>query len=201
MVLSMEAEVILRIPWRFLPNLLTSIRLVLVPFIIAALFSTEYLSALIYFVIASMTDGMDGFLARRYGWKSRLGSILDPISDLCLLVSSAAVLWLMGHFAGWCLLVILVRDGVILLGAILFRIVFGYIDIDPLRSGKWCAVSQMLLVGVVLLEVIGVEQLEWIKEILMWATVILCVVSGWLYLVVWGRKWRALERERQLAGK
>jgi cardiolipin synthase (CMP-forming) len=192
----MEAEVILQIPWHFLPNFLTLIRLLLVPVIIVALFSTEYCWAFICFVIASITDGMDGFLARRYGWKSGVGSVLDPISDLCLLVSSAVVLWLMGHFPGWCLWVILIRDGMILLGAVLFRLIFGAIDIDPLRSGKWCAVSQMLLVSVILLEVIGVGSLEWLKISLVWTTVILCIVSGWLYLVVWGRKWQALGSQR-----
>ncbi len=175
--------------WRYLPNALTIFRLCLVPFIISALFTHQFKMTLILFGIASLTDGLDGFLARRFGWASILGAILDPVSDLCLLVSASVVLWLIDLFPLWCLIVILVRDGVILVGALLFRVLVGSLEIDPLRSGKACAFSQMLLIMATILSAMGFSQIDFSMIFLQWATLFLCLLSGILYIFVWSKKW------------
>lgn len=77
---------------RYLPNIITSLRLVAVPPVALLLWFGEYDSALILFALAGVSDGVDGYLARRFNWKSHWGAVMDPLADKLLLVTTAAVL-------------------------------------------------------------------------------------------------------------
>lgn len=102
---------------RYLPNLLTSLRIVLVPLILLALLSGRYLSALALFGIASVTDILDGAAARRFGSTTSTGAYLDPIADKCLLsgvfLALAAV-----HFVPWWLVVLIFARDLFILGGV-----------------------------------------------------------------------------------
>ncbi|PWG73519.1 CDP-alcohol phosphatidyltransferase, partial [Enterococcus hirae] len=76
---------------------------------------------LILFVVAAATDGLDGFLARFFGWKSRLGAILAPLADKLLMVSTYLVLSITGVFPLWLFMLVLGRDVVIVVGGLLFH--------------------------------------------------------------------------------
>jgi cardiolipin synthase len=100
--------------WTNLPNFLTLSRLLLVPFAVAAIATGAYSRALALFLIAAATDGLDGFLARRFEWQTRVGAYLDPIADKALLngawlalgISGAAPLWLVALVFGRDLLIL-----------------------------------------------------------------------------------------------
>ncbi len=77
----------------FIPNLLSLIRIGLVYPILNAIYIGDYLLGLIYFIIASLTDALDGFLARKMDWYTELGKILDPVADKLLLIGTVFVLW------------------------------------------------------------------------------------------------------------
>src|SRR5499425_1797265 len=74
------------------PNLLTVFRMVLIPVFVSLLFYQRFVIALAIFVVAGLTDGLDGLLARRFDQKSQLGTILDPIADKMMMVTSFIVL-------------------------------------------------------------------------------------------------------------
>ena len=87
--------------WRDLPNLISVFRIVLVVPIEYLLLQQHYVSAMILFFLAGISDGLDGFLAKRFNWTSRLGSVLDPLADKLLLVCTYLVLGWLGHLPWW----------------------------------------------------------------------------------------------------
>lgn len=97
-----------------LPNLLTAARLLAAPYILYLLWTGEYLTAIVWFAIAGVTDVLDGFLARRFQAGSRLGALLDPIADKVLLSGSFLTLGLRGIIPLWLMALILGRDLMIL---------------------------------------------------------------------------------------
>ena len=97
-----------------IPNLLTAARLLAAPYILYLLWTGEYRTALVWFSIASFTDVLDGFLARRFQAGSRLGALLDPIADKVLLSGSFLMLGLKGVIPLWLMALVLGRDLLIL---------------------------------------------------------------------------------------
>ncbi len=89
---------------RHLPNLISMLRVVLVVPVVWSLLNDRFDIAIWLFLIAGASDGLDGFLAKRFGWSSRLGGILDALADKFLLVSTFLCLWWLGVFPWWLVL-------------------------------------------------------------------------------------------------
>ena len=85
----------------YIPNLLTVLRLALVPVFIVVVYEQDYGNALLIFIFAGMTDGADGFIAKRFDCESRLGALLDPVADKCLLMSAYGMLTWLGAIPFW----------------------------------------------------------------------------------------------------
>ncbi|HWR50502.1 MAG TPA: CDP-alcohol phosphatidyltransferase family protein [Bryobacteraceae bacterium] len=122
--------------WTNLPNLLTLSRLVLVPFAVTAIAAGDYRRALAIFVVAAATDGLDGFLARRFGWLTRIGAYLDPVADKALLNGAWLALGIAGAAPIWLVALVFGRDLLILAmvaAAILFT---KYRSFPPSMWGK-----------------------------------------------------------------
>ncbi len=147
-----------------LPNLLTVFRMVLVPVFVSLLFYQRFGMALGVFILAGITDGLDGLLARRFDQKSQLGTILDPIADKLLLVTSFIVLSLPsispqprpGHFPVpfWVTAAVLSRDIFIVVGAAAINIVTGYRGFRPSWLGKLSTTVQILAIIAILVAAI-----------------------------------------------
>jgi cardiolipin synthase len=101
----------------FIPNLLSIIRIGLVYPILNNILIGNFEISLIYFLIASITDALDGFLARRMNWQTYLGTILDPIADKLLLSGTIFILWINSYIPLYIFVIFIGRDIVILLGA------------------------------------------------------------------------------------
>ena len=107
-----------------IPNYITIFRFILVPFIVMALLSGYVGAALIGFVVAGVSDGIDGFIARRYNQGSELGAYLDPIADKLLLVSLFVVLGFVKELPVWLVVIVVSRD-IFIIGAVLLGAVIG----------------------------------------------------------------------------
>ncbi len=128
------------------PNLLTVFRMVLIPVFVSLLFYQRFVLALAVFVLAGITDGLDGLLARRFDQKSQLGTILDPIADKMLLVTAFVVLSMRSVFPPpvpshlpvpfWVTVAVISRDIFILVGAAAINIVTGFRRFRPVNAGK-----------------------------------------------------------------
>ncbi|HYV25609.1 MAG TPA: CDP-alcohol phosphatidyltransferase family protein, partial [Pyrinomonadaceae bacterium] len=144
-----------------LPNVLTIFRMALIPVFVSLLFYQKFLFALAIFIIAGITDGLDGLLARRFHQQSPLGRILDPIADKMMLVTSFIVLSMKGIFPTpipkhlpipfWVTITVLSRDVFILVGAAAINMVTGFRGFQPSLPGKVSTVVQIVAVAVVML--------------------------------------------------
>lgn len=144
-----------------LPNVLTIFRMALTPVFVSLLFYQKFVWALAAFVIAGITDGLDGLLARRFKQQSPLGRILDPIADKMMLVTSFVVLSMRGVFPTplpkhlpvpfWVTITVISRDIFILLGAAAINMVSGFRAFQPSFLGKVSTVVQIVAVAAVIL--------------------------------------------------
>jgi cardiolipin synthase len=143
------------------PNLLTMFRMALIPVFVSLLYSRKFAWALGVFVLAGLTDGLDGLLARRLNQGSQLGTILDPIADKLLLVTSFIVLSIPAispqplprHFPipFWVTVVVISRDIFIIVGAAAINIVTGFRRFRPSWLGKINTTVQILAIAAILI--------------------------------------------------
>jgi cardiolipin synthase len=167
-----------------LPNFLTLIRIVAIPFFLVLLASHLYLNALIVFILGGVTDALDGFLARRMNQKTSLGAILDPIADKLLLMSSFIMLGMMEGIPLWLVVLVVSRDAVILIGYVTITFLAEEApEVQPTMSGKLSTVSQLITVVVVLAMLADSRLLEpWMDDVLFYVTAATTVFSGVQYL-------------------
>ena len=129
---------------RHLPNIICILRIALVWPIAAALADREYLIALALFIVAGLSDGVDGYLAKRFNWTSDLGKFLDPLADKSLLVTVFVEAAWLGLAPWWLTSAVVARDVLIGLGAMVFRLWFGPLRGRPTISSKINTVMQLL---------------------------------------------------------
>ena len=135
---------------RHLPNLISALRILLVAPLLAAILLGHYEAALAIAVVAGVSDGVDGFLARHFHWQSRLGSILDPVADKLLLVGCMLVIGWLREAPRWLVALVVARDAVIALGALLWYRVLRHFAARPSWLSKTTTVAQIGFVLLVL---------------------------------------------------
>ncbi len=133
-----------------IPNYITIMRLLLVPFVVWALLSGHELTALIGFVAAGLSDGVDGYIARRYDMKSELGTYLDPVADKLLLVSVFIVLAYQGILPLWLVAIVVFRDALIVSAVMLSAVMGNPVEMHPLLVSKANTAAQIILATLVL---------------------------------------------------
>jgi cardiolipin synthase (CMP-forming) len=131
---------------RHLPNIICLCRIALIWPIVDGLLAGAYERTLLLFALAAASDGLDGWLAKRYGWTSRLGIWLDPTADKLLLVSVFLVLTWLGHIPRWLAVAAVGRDVLIGMGAVVFRMAWGPVRGRPILSSKINTVVQIVFV-------------------------------------------------------
>ena len=164
------------------PNQLTFLRLGFLPFFIISIHYRRYGLALAILILAGLTDGLDGLLARSLNQKTALGAYLDPIADKLLLSSSFVVLALNRKIAWWLATLVLSRDILLLTAAAVILLAVGYRPFPPSVFGKATTALQILLVfAVVLLAVTEWGWLETAKDIIGYLVAGFTVFSGFHY--------------------
>lgn len=168
-----------------IPNLITLLRFFLVPAVIFALLSEANGWALACFVIAGLSDGLDGYIARRFDQRSELGAYLDAIADKLLLVSVFIVLGFERELPLWLVVAAVSRDGLIV-GAVMLSTIMGNpVEIKPLFVSKANTAIQILLAGVVLFELAFAIVLGPTRSVLVVLSGLLTVASAGAYLLDW----------------
>ncbi len=175
-----------------IPNLISTMRILLVPPVIWSMLEQRWSLALPLFLIAGLSDGLDGFLARRYHWTSRLGAILDPIGDKLLMVSSYLVLGWQGVLPCWLVGLVILRDVIIMAGTVLYRALVGVVVFEPILLSKINTVFQILLVTVALCILAGANFLAGLQTPLIYIVLLTTVSSGVAYIVLWARRAAAM---------
>ncbi|HZQ55508.1 MAG TPA: CDP-alcohol phosphatidyltransferase family protein [Bryobacteraceae bacterium] len=136
---------------RQLPSLLTLTRLAASPFLVWLVLNAEYRAALGLVLVAGLTDWFDGFTARKLGVAGRFGMILDPVADKTMLVALFVVTGVVGLLPGWLVGLVIARDFVIAIGALLLRVLRDIRRFPPSLLGKVSTFFQIVLVLLVLM--------------------------------------------------
>src|SRR6202140_1714160 len=171
------------------PNQLTFLRLGFLPFFIISIHYRRYDIALAVLIVAALTDGLDGLLARSLNQKTALGAYLDPIADKLLLSSSFVVLALNRKISWWLATLVLSRDILLLTSAAVILVVAGYRPFPPSIYGKLTTAVQILLVfAVVLLAVADWRWLQFVRNIIGYLVAGFTVFSGFHYCFTVARR-------------
>jgi cardiolipin synthase len=173
---------------RDIPNIITFFRFLLVPPVVVLLLNHQYGFALVVFGIAGFSDAVDGYLAKHYDWTSRLGGLLDPLADKLLLLASFITLGWLGLIPWWLVALVIVRDLVILTGAIVYNFLIEKLEAAPSPVSKLNTFAQILLVLAVMFAE-GVRPLPdlWM-DVLLYSVLITTVWSGFGYVWNWSRR-------------
>lgn len=172
------------------PNALSILRIILTVPVVMTLLNHQYFLAMVLFFVAGITDALDGWIAKRYSFESRLGSILDPVADKLLLVSSFVTLYLIGLLPLWLLVLVFLRDLMIVSGTVGCFIGAGTPKDELLSPSKLSKINTALQIALVLFLVI--VQIHPIQA--QWSTVFFVIVatstvlSGADYVWIWMEK-------------
>jgi cardiolipin synthase len=173
---------------RHIPNILTAFRFLLVPPVVLLMLKDEFMPALVLFAVAGFSDAVDGFLARRYHWTSRIGGLMDPLADKLLMVSSYLTLGWLGLIPVWLVALVILRDLVIVTGAVIYNARIEQVEATPSVVSKLNTLAQILLVLSVLFSQAVAALPGWWIDALIYSVLVTIVWSGAGYVWTWGRR-------------
>lgn len=176
-----------------IPNLISLGRLLCVPVTVWLVLNGNLLAAFWLFVTACISDGADGFIAKRFNCETVLGGYLDPIADKALLVSVYLTLGNEGYLAAWLVILVVFRDALIVCGAYLFQLLYQRLTIHPLVISKINTTFQFILAAAIL----GMKGYDiddgLIIDLLSYIVAATTFLSGSAYVVIWSRRAAAME--------
>ncbi len=179
-----------------IPNVLTVLRMLAVPPLVLLLLTGHYQLALVLVIAASLTDALDGWLARRFGWQSRFGGFADPLADKLLMVASYLTLTWLGYLPVWLLGLVLLRDLVIVAGGVVYHFVFEPVEAAPTLLSRINTVCQVVLVWYVMTHLAGVPLPIEPLYVLMGLVALMTVITLVQYVWIWTFKAVAVSRAR-----
>ncbi len=184
---------------RQLPNLICIARILLVVPTAVSLYRGDFRLTLVLFLVAALSDGLDGFLAKRFGWQTELGKVLDPLADKLLLVTVFIMLTVVGITPLWLTVLVVARDVVIGAGASVYSLWFGPLSGRPTAISKVNTLVQLLYV----LGAVSQQAFGWppAAAVLVLGALVLITtaISGIDYVSTYTRRARDVTRARRAA--
>lgn len=176
-----------------LPNVITLLRLAAVPVVAWLILQQRWEAASWLFLAAAVSDGIDGLLARWLNQMTQLGAALDTVADKALGVATLVMLTQAGAIPLWVTLAILLRDSIVVLGALSYRGLAGHLEIHPTWLGKTHVFAEFALLALVLADLAKLLAVGAWLSVLFVAVFVIAVISGVQYVWIWSAKAR---RER-----
>jgi cardiolipin synthase len=173
-----------------LPNAITFVRILIIPVFVMALLYKRYNYALMLFIAAGASDLLDGLLARTTNQKTELGAFLDPLADKILLVTSFILFSVYSWIPTWLTIIVISRDVIVILGWVVFYLLYGVTQVKPSLFGKAAITSQLILIAYTLLS-INIMSVPAPADWMLWCVAMLTVVSCIHY------SYRGLSRENE----
>jgi cardiolipin synthase len=164
-----------------LPNFLTLTRILLLPFFAAALIYRDYQYAILIFAVASVTDLLDGYVARLKNQVTYFGEILDPVADKFFLITSFVLLSNSGLTPKWLTIIVISKDLIVITGSIILYFVTNQLKVTPSIWGKYASACQFILIGLVLLS-LNIKGAVIIPTLIFIAIAILTSIAGIHYV-------------------
>lgn len=181
---------------RDIPNLISILRIILVMPISYALWNQQYFLALVLFILGGISDGLDGFIARRYRWETALGVVLDPMGDKLMMLSAYLLLGWHTLLPWWLVSLVIIRDLIIVIGSLLYRKFVAHEKLKPLFISKLNTAGQIVLVIIIMFsQLTNVSTI--ISDGILYLVVVTTVLSGYAYINEWGRRAYAILKGRE----
>lgn len=168
-----------------LPNLISICRLLAVPLIVYLIATREYRLAFWVFVAAGISDGVDGFIAKRFHQVSELGRYLDPLADKALLVAIFVAFGLQAEIPLWLTIAVVSRDFFIVCAVTLTYMLSHPIKVRPLMVSKANTTAQIVFASVVLADLSFQLNVEYLRQVLVVIVAALTALSALAYFLVW----------------
>ncbi|MDF2867530.1 MAG: CDP-alcohol phosphatidyltransferase [Gammaproteobacteria bacterium] len=174
--------------WHYLPNLITILRIILIVPVCYNIVQDRFLPALYFLILAGLSDGLDGYLARRFNWQTRLGSLLDPLADKLMVISCFTALTWVQAIPLWLFIIILLKDIIVVTGAIIYHFFIASYEFSATLLSKLNTFLQILFLVTVVIKM----QFASIPNILILALmyVMLLTTLGCTldYIWIWSKK-------------
>ena len=167
------------------PNLITLARIISVPIVFWLLLSGQNQLAFVLFLVAGVSDAVDGYLAKRFGWQTELGAYLDPLADKLLIVCIYIALGVLHELPSWLVIAVVSRDVLIVAAVVLSWLLNNPVKISPFIVSKANTLLQITLACVVLADLGFSLGLDYLRTVLVWITASLTLASLIAYLRTW----------------
>lgn len=168
-----------------IPNLITLGRIVLVPVVFWLLVSGRVRLAFFAFLLAGISDAIDGFLAKRYRWQTELGAYLDPLADKLLIVCVFVALGVLGELPSWIVIAVVSRDILIVMAVLVSWLMGHPLHMKPLVISKANTAAQIVLAAFVLADEAFQMELDSVRIVLIWVTAVTTLLSLGAYAKAW----------------
>ncbi|MEJ2067434.1 MAG: CDP-diacylglycerol--glycerol-3-phosphate 3-phosphatidyltransferase [Deltaproteobacteria bacterium] len=165
------------------PNTLSILRILSIPVFVIFLLYDRFFVALLIFIGAGITDGLDGLIARVFNQKTAIGAYLDPIADKLMLITSFIVLAILRIIPGWLTVIVISRDVIILLGVLLLQLTSHKVEIKPIFIGKASTVMQLVTIAWALVTQFSMV-MKSVFPAIIWVTAGLTALSGLFYIYI-----------------
>jgi cardiolipin synthase (CMP-forming) len=181
----------------WIPNFLTIARVLAVPPLVMLLVYGQYVWALAVAIFAGLSDLLDGWLARRFGWQSRFGSLADPAADKIMMVACYVTLGVLGQLSVWLIALVILRDLVIVIGGWIYHVRFERLEAQPTQLSRFNTFCQVFLMWFVLVRLAGIPLPPEAQIGLEWLVGFMAVVTMVQYTWLWSNKAAAISRQRK----
>ena len=178
---------------RHVPNALTLLRFLLIPVLVVLIAQRGYDAAVVVFFISALSDFADGVIARHWNARTRFGAIADPLADKLTMLAVTLMLAVQGLLPIWLVAAILLRDFVIVGGALAYHYAVGRYDMAPSLLSKLNTAVEFLTLAMVLSSAAGIFDASAARPMLFALLMVTIVASGGQYVWVWGR--RAIDQD------
>ena len=180
---------------RQVPNAITVVRGLLIPVIGALLVEQRYTEAFWTLLASALSDLIDGHIARRFNARTRFGAIADPVTDKLTMLTVTLLLAAQGLLPLWLAIAIVIRDLVIVSGAVAYQRLIGPVEMAPTRLSKGNTALEFTALAAVLIDAAGMTEISGALSLLFALLLITISGSGLQYVWIWGR--RALAHGRR----
>ncbi|NTU42636.1 MAG: CDP-diacylglycerol--glycerol-3-phosphate 3-phosphatidyltransferase [Nitrospirales bacterium] len=164
-----------------IPNMITFVRIIIIPLFVTALVYERYGTALLLFVVAAVSDLLDGLLARLTQQQTELGAFLDPLADKALLVTSFILFAFYGWLPSWLTITVISRDLIVTIGWFVLYLLYGRTKVEPTLTGKTAIACQLVLIAYTLVS-IHFREMPSPQTWMFALTAVLTIFSGLQYI-------------------
>ena len=176
---------------KWIPNIISIFRILLILPVLLLIFRSQYQWALFLFLIAALSDALDGYLAKHFGWRTRVGALLDPVADKLLIAGSYIVLAWLNLIPFWLATIVVSRDLIIAIGVFIYSFIIEPFEGEATRISKINTFLELLFVLVILCSIAFDWPANSVITVIGSAVLVTVFISGIDYIISWIRRIRS----------